>query len=126
MIRSALVFAALTVATATFATAQANWDLDADARLNPDEFFDGFGKLGTFRIFDRNGDAMLDASEWQNGPWFVGEYVNMDLNADGGVDELEFNALLFNRYDDNGSGRIEPAEIARVKADLAKDGLLAH
>lgn len=127
MTQQTLATAALILTgTAFAATAQVSWDLNADGELSPSEFVNGFGNLSTYASFDRDGDAKLTAAEWENGLGTVGEYVNMDLNGDGGVDEVEFNALLFNRYDGDGSGTIDTGEIALVEADLAEDGLLAR
>ncbi|WP_179380412.1 EF-hand domain-containing protein [Jannaschia marina] len=125
MTRQSMISAALILATtAIAATAQTSWDVNTDGALDPEEFVNGFGNLGTFSRFDVDADATLNETEWGNGLGEVGEYVNMDLNGDGGVDEAEYNALLFNRYDGDGSGTIEGEEIAQVETDLAEDGLL--
>lgn len=126
MTRQTIISLGLILASTVAASAQVSWDVNADGQLDPGEFVDGFGNLGTFAKFDGDGDASLNSDEWGNGLGTVGEYVNMDLNADGGVDEAEFNALLFNRYDGDGSGTIDTGEMALIEADLAEDGLLAR
>ena len=117
-----LALAALTLAAPAFA--QSDWDQDGDGALNPEEFVVGFSSLGTFDSFDVDGSGRLDESEWSTGLAPVGEYADMDLNGDGGVDEAEYNALLFNRYDADGSGAVETAEMAALDADTASGGML--
>ncbi|MEM9798558.1 MAG: hypothetical protein AAF919_18860 [Pseudomonadota bacterium] len=120
-----IVLAGLTFGTgAALAMGHAAWDVNGDAELSPEEFVAGFGGLDTHALFDGNSDGMLDEAEWSAGLTDVGEYVNMDLNGDGGVDAAEYNALLFNRYDTDGSGAIEAAEQELIEADLSEDGLL--
>ncbi|SFI41159.1 EF-hand domain-containing protein [Jannaschia pohangensis] len=114
------------IALAGPALAVAQWDVDADGTLNPEEFVSGFASMATFSKFDVDSSGTLDATEWDSGLTEIGEYGNMDLNGDGVVDEAEYNALLFNRYDTNGSGTIETEEMAQVEADLAEDGMLSR
>ncbi|MEM7490333.1 MAG: hypothetical protein AAF390_14525 [Pseudomonadota bacterium] len=124
MARIASILTATVLAT-TAAVAQTDWDMDADGTLSPQEFADGFVAAGTFGAFDADSSGQLDATEWEPALTEVGDYANMDLNGDGGVDEAEYTALLFNRYDADGSGTVDTAEMATIDADLATGGMLS-
>ncbi|MEM8825150.1 MAG: hypothetical protein AAGF30_16200 [Pseudomonadota bacterium] len=124
MIRMTLVLS-LVAASATGAIADTSWDADGDGALNPQEFADGFIAMATFAKFDADSSGALDADEWEAGLTPVGEYANMDLNGDGGVDEAEYTALLFNRYDADGSGTVDNSEAEVLNTDLTA-GMLAR
>ncbi|WGH78265.1 EF-hand domain-containing protein [Jannaschia ovalis] len=126
MTRILTTAALLAATTGAFAMGHGAWDMDGSGALSPEEFNAGFGAMGTHGGFDTDGDALLDEAEWTAGPAEVGEWVNMDLNGDGGVDSTEYNALLFNRYDTDGSGAIEASEMAMIDADLATGGMLSQ
>ena len=124
MMRTILMGTVL-AATATTALAQAEWDTNGDGALDPQEFVTGFSSMATYSGFDADGSGALDQTEWDSGLTEVGEYQNMDLNGDGMVDEAEYNALLFNRYDQDGTGMLEAAEIELIEADMASGGMLS-
>ncbi|MFO6463775.1 hypothetical protein ACK8OR_05235 [Jannaschia sp. KMU-145] len=115
---------AATATSGAVAMGHVDWDTDGSGGLNPDEFAAGFAPMRTHAAFDRDGSGQLDEAEWR--PLSeVGEYVNMDLNGDGGVDAYEYRALLFNRYDRDGSGVLAGPEMDMIEGDLAPGGMLA-
>ena len=123
MMRTTL--AAVTLAAApAFGQVYVDWDVDTDGVLAPGEFHTGIAEIDVHEGLDGDGDGLLTEAEWQGRLEPVGEFELMDLNADGGVDGDEFSAILFNRYDADGSGRIDAAETADLHMDIAKDGLL--
>ncbi|MGB3556437.1 MAG: hypothetical protein WBA25_17550 [Jannaschia sp.] len=127
MYRLALPALALAVAVSQAAAmGHAAWDTDGDGMLTPEEFRTGFSALETHAIFDADGDGTLTEAEWSGSLSDVGDYANMDLNADGGVDADEYTAILFNRYDENGSATIDAEEMPLIEADLAAGGMLSN
>ncbi|MEL6586809.1 MAG: hypothetical protein AAFY65_17320 [Pseudomonadota bacterium] len=108
------------------ATGADTWDTDGDSALSVDEFRTGFATLGALEGFDADGNGLLNEAEWTPVLGQIGPFVNMDLNADGGVDADEFTAILFSRYDTDGSAALDEVEQALIESDLSAGGLLAN
>lgn len=123
-IHSLLILA--TCSTAAFAMGHAAWDIDGDGVLSPDEFRAGFGALATHVQFDADGNGLLNEAEWMPVLGQIGDFANMDLNTDGGIDSDEYVAILFNRYDLDGSAALDGTEQALIESDLSAGGLLAN
>jgi hypothetical protein len=102
-----------------------DWDANADAGIDQEEFNTGFGEAGAFGAWDANDDEGIDQSEFEAGygDREVGEFSEWDTDADSMLNEDEFNTGVFGSYDADASGVIEEPEFGDVGDDMGDEGL---
>jgi hypothetical protein len=136
---AACAVAAGLLAPAAPATAQTR-DLDAlgtnlDQILQRGEFNRDFRNKGVFRRFDRNSDSRVTAKEltesYGNDPHFEQCYTsdavtNWDNDQSEDLDEDEFSLGVYDRYDQDKSGGLDPNEFGAYASDTGAGGMFAQ
>lgn len=112
-----------------------DWDVDADGKINQDEFFNN-----NYNQLDINHDGRLTNEEWTSGNRYYGKYVpadkysknppqylsreefakrfsetdyykSYDSDNNGFIDNNELNGATFNRLDQNHDGKLDKTEL---------------
>lgn len=96
-----------------------DWDANADAEIDEEEFVTGSDEIGYYEGWDVNNDAVLDEEEWETG-WgnyypnydyeVEGLFSDWDLDDDGTIDNDEFDSGNFSLWDNDNSGFIDETE----------------
>lgn len=120
--------------------AYGDWDTNADAGIDQQEWNTGWGQNGVFDRFDANSDGMLSKDEFNEGlgtnsTGSVGTagstfndrfgetaYNDWDADGDGNLSEDEFNEGVYAGYDQDDSGVIEEPEFGDYGDDIGDGG----
>jgi hypothetical protein len=108
------------------------WDKNADASVDEQEFRAGFGEAGVFGDWDTDGDNMLSEDEFNAG---IGDgtaafnerfgenaFSEWDANEDDLLAEDEFYAGTYAGYDDDDDNVIEEPELSDLGDDMGDAG----
>lgn len=127
------VFALSLIAAPAFAQEFGEWDANADAGINEEEFRTGFG-TDLFNKWDMDDDNALSEEEFNTGignrtadfQTRFGEnngFSTWDADANGSLSENEFYGGVYAGYDDDDDNVIEEPEFGDVGDDIGDGGL---
>lgn len=96
-----------------------DWDMDADERLNEDEFSSAYERIGYYDRWDTNRDLKINEEEWNTGindnyPDYdheiEGVFRDWDMDDDEFLDEDEFLSGSYSLWDADDDGFIDETE----------------
>ncbi len=126
-------------------TAMTDWDANADAAVDQQEWNTGWDQAGTFGTLDVNGDGTIDENEFNTGlvanetagtgadggegfsqRFGATAFSDWDQNQDQMLDENELRAGVFSGYDEDQDTRLDEQEFGAFGEDAGQGGIWSN
>lgn len=123
---------ALMAAPAAAQQAFGDWDANADASIDTEEWNTGWANQGLTGDIDADGDGSIARTEFEeaigdetafNERFGETAFDDWDANDDDMLTDEEFGAGVYGAYDADASGTLDEEEFATYGDDMGEDGL---